>query len=308
MIPKITAIGIGGGGCYSAAQLFERAVPNTKYVAIDTDVKALDSSIVPIKILLGKEFPNGVETWGNPTVGRMVTERAEGEIREITKCTDLVFLLAAMGGGTGTGSIPLIAEIAKQSGALTIAIVSRPFTFEGVNRTRIADEGIQCLLGKVDSLIVVSKDPLLYLRDVSLRKYALYYGASTISELITVPGLINLDFNDVKNTMYRAGLVWMSVGIGSGRNRAVDAAWDALVNPFLNMTPAGARVTLFNVVGGSTLRLSEVNKAAEVIKAEVDPEANIIFGVTHAPGMDEEVRITLIATDLPRNSRISTGK
>jgi cell division protein FtsZ len=216
----------------------------------------------------------------------------------------MVFITGGMGGGTGTGAAPTIAEVAKQGGALTIAVVTKPFTFEGVHRCQVADEGIIRLLGKVDTLIIIPNDRLLDLCDhrtgvdsaFKMADDVLRHGVQAISEVITVPGLINLDFADVKAVMKDAGPAWMSIGTGSGQNRAVDAAKEALASPLLDVSIDGSKGVLFNVVGGSSLTLFEVNQAAELIKQAVDPDANIIFGVAHDPSMDKEVRITLIAT------------
>jgi cell division protein FtsZ len=209
-----------------------------------------------------------------------------------------------VGGGTGTGAAPTVAEVAKHSGALTIAVVTKPFAFEGSRRCQVADEGIKNLLSKVDTLIIIPNDRLLSLCDektgvdnaFKLADDVLRHGVQAISEVITVPGLINLDFADVKAIMKDAGPAWMSIGVASGKNRAVEAAKEALSSPLLDVSVGGSRGVLFNVVGGSSLTLFEVNEAAAVIKEAVDPEANIIFGVAHDPNMDNEVQITLIAT------------
>jgi len=216
----------------------------------------------------------------------------------------MVFITCGMGGGTGTGAAPTIAEIAKQSGALTIAVVTKPFTFEGTHRCQVAEEGVVRLLGKVDTLIIIPNDRLLDLCDektvvdsaFKMADDVLRHGVQSIAEVITVPGMINLDFADVKAVMKDAGPAWMSIGVGSGKNRSADAAREALASPLLDVSIEGSRGVLFNVVGGSSLTLAEVNEAAEVIKQAVDPQANIIFGVAHDPGMDNEIRITLIAT------------
>jgi len=216
----------------------------------------------------------------------------------------MVFITCGLGGGTGTGAAPLIAEVSKQSGALTIAVVTKPFTFEGTHRTQVAEEGVVHLLSKVDTLIIIPNDRLLDLCDKKtavdsafrLADDVLRHGVQAIAEVITVPGLINLDFADVKAVMKDAGPAWMSIGRGSGQNRATDAAREALASPLLDVSINGSKGVLFNVVGGSDLSLFEVNEAAEVIRQAVDPDANIIFGVAHDPAMDKEVRITLIAT------------
>jgi cell division protein FtsZ len=216
----------------------------------------------------------------------------------------MVFITAGMGGGTGTGSASVVAEIAKQSGALTIGVVTKPFGFEGTHRRRVAEEGIARLTGKVDTLIIIPNDRLLNICDqktsvssaFDIANDVLTHGVQAISEVITVPGLINLDFADVKAIMKDAGPAWMSIGVGTGKNRAVDAAKDALSSPLLDVSVQGARGVLFNAVGGNNLTLYEVNEAAEVIRQAIDPEANIIFGVAFDPNLQNDMRITLIAT------------
>jgi cell division protein FtsZ len=216
----------------------------------------------------------------------------------------MVFITSGMGGGTGTGAAPVVAEISKQSGALTIAVVTKPFTFEGAHRCEVAEDGVKQLLDKVATLIIIPNDRLLDLCDQKtgvdnafrMADDVLRHGVQAISEVITVPGVINLDFADVKAVMKDAGPAWMSIGRGSGQNRAVDAAKEALASPLLDASAAGSKGVLFNVVGGTSLTLYEVNEAAEVIKQAVDPEANIIFGVAHDPSMDKDIKITLIAT------------
>jgi cell division protein FtsZ len=222
----------------------------------------------------------------------------------------MVFITAGMGGGTGTGSAPIAAEIAKKSGALTIAVVTKPFAFEGMHRTRTAEEGIAQLLGNVDTMIIIPNDKILDMCDrrtgvdnaFKIADDVVANGVRAISEVITVPGIINLDFADVRAVMKDAGPAWMSIGKGSGQNRAVEAAREALASPLLDVSVSGATGVLYNIVGGADLTLHEVNLAAEIIKDAVDPEANIIFGVGRDQNMDREIRITLIATGfgLPR--------
>jgi cell division protein FtsZ len=221
----------------------------------------------------------------------------------------MIFVTAGMGGGTGTGSAPVVAEIAKASGALTIACVTKPFNFEGNHRMKVAEEGIQGLIGTVDTLIIIPNDRLLTLCDQKtgvdsafrLADEVLANGVQAIAQVITVPGLINLDFADLRAIMKDAGPAWMSIGRGSGQNRAVDAAKNALSSPLLDVAITGARGVLFNVIGGDNLALFEVNEAAEVIKQAVDPDANIIFGVVHDSRMDKDVKITLVATGFEAN-------
>jgi len=253
---------------------------------------------------LGEKLTRGLGVGGDQALGQRAAEESHDELAEIVTGADMVFITCGMGGGTGTGAAPIIAEIAKQGGALTIAVVTKPFKFEGIHRCQVANEGITRLLGKVDTLIIIPNDRLLDLCDqktgvdsaFKLADDVLRHGVQAIAEVITTPGLINLDFADVKAIMKDAGPAWMSMGRGSGQNRAIDAAKQALASPLLDVSINGSKAVLFNVVGSSSLTLFEVNEAADVIKEAVDPEANIIFGVAHDPDMDNDVRITLIAT------------
>jgi cell division protein FtsZ len=247
----------------------------------------------------------GLGVGGDHNAGAKSAEQSRDELRECIGDADMVFLAAGMGGGTGTGAIPFVAELAKQAGALTIAVVTKPFAFEGAHRTQVAEEGIERLLGKVDTLIIIPNDRLLSLCDnktavgnaFKMADDALKHGVQAIAEVITVPGLINLDFADVKAVMKDAGPAWMSIGIGSGQNRAANAAKAALDSPLLDVVSVeGSTGVLFNVAGGDNLTLFEVNEAAQVIREAVDPDANIIFGVVFDPHMDADVRITLICT------------
>jgi len=271
---------------------------------MNTDAQALAIVEAPTRIQLGEKLTRGLGVGGDHNIGQKAAEESRDELAAVIAGADMVFITGGMGGGTGTGAAPVIAELAKQSGALTIAIVTRPFTFEGTHRCQVADEGITRLLSKVDTLIIIPNDRLLGLCnqqtnvDSAFRMAddVLRHGVQAISEVITVPGLINLDFADVKAVMKDAGPAWMSIGIGSGKNRATDAAREALASPLLDVALDGSKGVLFNIVGGSNLTLIEVNEAAEVIRNAVDNEANIIFGVAHDPNMDKDVRITLIAT------------
>ncbi|MCL2140158.1 MAG: cell division protein FtsZ, partial [Dehalococcoidia bacterium] len=227
---------------------------------------------------------------------------------------DMVFVTAGMGGGTGTGSAPVVAQIAKESGALTIAVVTKPFSFEGAHRMQVAQEGVSRLLGKVDTLIIIPNDRLLDLCDpktgvdaaFKMADDVLRHGVQAISEVITVPGMINLDFADVKAVMKDAGPAWMSIGRGTGKNRAIDAAHSALASPLLDVTIEGSKGVLFNIVGGVDLTLFEVNEAAQVIREAVDPDANIIFGVASDASMGNDVRITLVATGFVNKTEASS--
>jgi cell division protein FtsZ len=271
---------------------------------MNTDAQALAITEAPIRIQLGEKLTRGLGVGGDHNLGQKAAEESRDEVKELVAGADMVFITSGMGGGTGTGAAPIIAEVAKQSGSLTIAVVTRPFTFEGTHRCQVADEGIVRLLSKVDTLIIIPNDRLLDLCDektgvdsaFKMADDVLRHGVQAIAEVITVPGMINLDFADVKAVMKDAGPAWMSIGTGNGKNRAVEAAKDALASPLLDVSIDGSKGVLFNVVGGSSLTLAEVNEAAEVMKQAVDPEANIIFGVAHDPNMENDVKITLIAT------------
>jgi cell division protein FtsZ len=301
---KIKVIGLGGGGCNAITRMVQEEIRGVEFVAMNTDAQALAITEAPTRIQLGEKLTKGLGVGGDFVLGQKSAEENRDEIKEIVSGSDMVFVTCGMGGGTGTGAAPTVAEIAKQSGALTIAVVTKPFSFEGNRRCQVADEGIKNLLTKVDTLIIIPNDRLLSLCDdktgvdnaFKLADDVLRHGVQAISEVITVPGLINLDFADVKAIMKDAGPAWMSIGIASGKNRAVEAAREALSSPLLDVSVGGSKGVLFNVVGGSSLTLFEVNEAAAVIKEAVDPDANIIFGVAHDPNMDNEVRITLIAT------------
>jgi len=301
---KIKVIGLGGGGCNAITRMVQEEIQGVEFIAMNTDAQALAITEAPTRIQLGEKLTKGLGVGGDHVQGQKAAEESRDELRETVSGADMVFITCGMGGGTGTGAAPTIAEIAKESGALTIAVVTKPFSFEGVHRCQVSDEGVVRLLSKVDTLIMIPNDRLLDLCDqktavdnaFKLADDVLRHGVQAISEVITVPGLINLDFADVKAVMKDAGPAWMSIGVGSGKNRAVEAAKEALASPLLDVSIEGSKGVLFNVVGGSSLTLFEVNEAAEIIKQAVDPDANIIFGVAHDPNMDNEVRITLIAT------------
>ena len=301
---KIKVIGLGGGGCNAISRMVQEDIQGVDFIAMNTDAQAMALTEAPIRIQLGERLTKGLGVGGDCILGQKAAEESRDELKGVVSGSDMVFITAGMGGGTGTGAAPIIAEIAKQSGALTIAVVTKPFSFEGANRCKVAEEGISQLLGKVDTLIIIPNDRLLDLCDqktgvdnaFKLADDVLRHGVQAISDVITVPGMINLDFADVKTVMKDAGPAWMSMGRGSGQNRAVDAAKEALASPLLDVSAGGSKGVLFNVVGGTSLTLFEVNEAAEVIKQAVDPDANIIFGVARDPSMDKEIKITLIAT------------
>jgi cell division protein FtsZ len=279
-------------------------IQGVEFIAMNTDAQHLAITEAPTRVQLGEKLTKGLGVGGDHNLGQKAAEESSDELKQIVTGADMVFVTGGMGGGTGTGAAPIIAEIAKQSGALTIAVITKPFTFEGTNRRQVAEQGITRLLGKVDTLIIIPNDRLLDLCDqktpvdnaFKLADDVLRHGVQAIAEVITVPGVINLDFADVKAVMKDAGPAWMSIGTGSGKDRAINAAKEALASPLLDVSIEGSKGILFNVVGGTSLTLFEVNEAAAVIKQAVDPDANIIFGVAHDPSMDNEVKITLIAT------------
>lgn len=302
---KIRVIGLGGGGSNAITRMVREDIKGVEFIAMNTDAQALAISEAPVRFQLGEKLTRGLGCGGDNSVGGKAAEENREELKELVSGADMIFLTCGMGGGTGTGSIPVVAEVAKQSGALTIAVVTKPFSFEGAHRMTTAEAGINNLIGKVDTLIIIPNDRLLSLCDQKtgvdaafrLADDVLRHGVQAISEVITVPGMINLDFADVKACMKDAGPAWMSIGVGSGKDRASNAAREALASPLLEeVSIDGAKAVLFNVVGGADLSLFEVNQAAEVIKQAVAPEANIIFGVAQDHAMQGDVRITLIAT------------
>ncbi|MBI4187157.1 MAG: cell division protein FtsZ [Chloroflexi bacterium] len=301
---RIKVVGLGGGGCNAITRMVREDIHGVEFIAMNTDAQALAITEASVRVQLGEKLTRGLGAGGDHNQGQKSAEESRDEIKELVVGADMVFITCGMGGGTGTGSAPVVAEIAKQSGALTIAVVTKPFSFEGTRRRQVAEDGITRLMGKVDTLIIIPNDRLLDLCDQKMPVDAAFqmaddvlrHGVQAISEVITVPGVINLDFADVKAVMKDAGPAWMSIGTGSGQDRAVEAAKAALASPLLDVSVTGSKGVLFNVVGGNSLSLFEVNKASEVIRQAVDPDANIIFGVAHDPAMDKEVKITLIAT------------
>jgi len=301
---KIKVIGTGGGGCNSITRMVREQIAGVEFIAMNTDAQHLAITEASIRIQLGEKLTRCLGAGGDHNIGRRSAEESRDEIKEAMGQADMVFITAGMGGGTGTGSAPVIAEIAKKSGALTIAIVTKPFGFEGVRRAQVAEEGIKSLIDNVDTLIIIPNNRLYDICDQKmsvdgafhLADEVLYHGVQAIAEVITVPGLINLDFADIRTVMRDAGPAWMSIGQGTGHNRAVEAAREALNSPLLDVSVEGAQGVLFNITGSSSLTLAEVNAAAEVIRQAVDPDANVIFGVALNPNMGNEIRLTLIAT------------
>jgi cell division protein FtsZ len=284
--------------------MVQEEIQGVDFIGVNTDAQALLLTEAPTRIQIGEKMTRGLGVGGDHRFGGKAAEQSRDELREAIGDSDMVFLAAGMGGGTGTGTIPYMAELARETGALTIAVVTKPFTFEGTHRMQVAEEGIENLIGKVDTLIIIPNDRLLTLCDnktavgnaFKMADDALRHGVQAIAEVITVPGLINLDFADVKAVMKDAGPAWMSVGLGSGQNRAANAAKAALDSPLLDVSVDGSKGVLFNIAGGNNLTLFEVNEAAQVIREAVDPNANIIFGVVFDSKMESDVRITLICT------------
>ena len=301
---KIKVIGLGGGGCNAITRMVQEEIHGVDFIGVNTDAQALLLTEAPTRVQIGEKMTRGLGVGGDHVLGQKAAEQSRDELRECVRGADMVFVTVGMGGGTGTGAAPVVAELAKEQQALTIAVCTKPFAFEGAHRRDVGEEGIERLLEQVDTLIVIPNDRLLTLCDnktavanaFKMADDVLRHAVQSIAEVITVPGVINLDFSDVKAVMKDAGPAWMSIGHGTGQNRAVDAAKAALASPLLDVSVSGARGVLFNVCGGSSLTLFEVNEAAEIIGKAVNPEANIIFGVVFDPTMDNDVRITLIAT------------
>ncbi|MEW6033670.1 MAG: cell division protein FtsZ [Chloroflexota bacterium] len=306
---KIKCVGCGGAGCNAVTRMVREEIRGVEFITLNTDAQALALSEAPTKIQLGAKLTRGLGAGGDHMMGTKAADESREDIRAALQGADMVFIAAGMGGGTGTGSAPIVAEIARDMGALCICVVTKPFTFEGTHRRLVSEEGIANLVAKTDTLIIIPNDRLLQLCDnktavdgaFKIADDVLRQAVAAISEVITVPGMINLDFADVKAIMKGAGPAWMSIGIGAGQNRAADAAKNALASPLLDVTVAGSKGVLFTVAGGSSLTLFEVNEAAQVIAQAVAPDANIIFGVQLDPKMDSQVRITLIATGFVQN-------
>jgi cell division protein FtsZ len=300
---RIKVIGLGGSGCNAITRMVREQLHGVELIAMNTDAQHLEITEAMQRVQIGEKLTRGLGAGGDHTIGQRAAEESRDIIRDAVAGSDMIFITAGMGGGTGTGSAAVVAEMAKQTGALTIAVVTKPFSFEGAHRSKTAEEGINALMENVDTLIIIPNDRLLELCDqktsvdgaFKLADEVLYHGVQAIAEVITVPGLINLDFADVRTIMKDAGPAWMSIGRGTGQNRAVEAAKQALASPLLDVTMQGAKGVLFNI-SGSNLTLYEVNSAAEVIRQAVDPQANVIFGVVLDNNMGENVRLTLVAT------------
>ncbi|NLG97547.1 MAG: cell division protein FtsZ [Chloroflexi bacterium] len=307
---RIKVIGVGGGGCNAVNRMIDEGLQGIEFIAVNTDGQALLQSKASTRVRIGDKVTRGLGAGGNPEVGRKAAEESAEELYEVLKGSDMVFVTSGMGGGTGTGAAPIVAQIAKEVGALTIGVVTRPFTFEGSRRATAAEAGIGKLKEHADTLIVIPNDRLLQMVDkraslqdaFRLADDVLRQGIQGISELITVPGLINLDFADVRAIMSEGGAALMAVGRASGEDRARVAAEMAISSQLLDITIDGARGILFNVTGDPSLTLFEVNQAAAIIKETAHPDVNLIFGAVVDPSLSDEVRITVIATGFDRTA------
>ena len=300
----IKVVGVGGGGCNAVARMHKNRIPGIDYIVANTDKQALDNSGVPTIVRVGDETARGLGVGGDPSRGRACMEEDRDKMRRTLEGADMVFIAAGMGGGTGTGGAPTAAAIARETGALTIGVVTKPFSFEGFKRQQQAELGIEELRKHVDTLIVIPNDRLSEMNDTNLTIEAAFdladnvlkQGVQAIAELILVTGEINLDFADVRAIMDKAGPAWMAIGRGAGQDRAIKAAEDAMRSPLLEVDIQGARGVMFNVTGGSDLTLDEVQSAADVISEMVHPDANIIFGTVTDPSLRDEIKLTIIAT------------
>ncbi len=305
---NIKVVGVGGGGCNAIDRMIEAGLHGVEFIAINTDAQALMLSKAPTRVRIGDKLTRGLGSGGNPETGKKASEESAEEMYDVLRGADMVFITGGMGGGTGTGACPIVAQISREVGALTIGVVTRPFTFEGSRRIQAAEGGISELKEQADTLIVIPNDRLLQIVDkranlheaFNIADDVLHQGVQGISELITVPGLINLDFADVRTIMSEGGAALMAVGNAKGDERAREAAEKAISSELLDITIDGARGILFNVTGGPDMTLFEVNQAAAIIKETAHPDVNLIFGAVIDPSMGDELRITVIATGFER--------
>jgi cell division protein FtsZ len=311
---KIKVIGIGGGGCNALDRMIEAGLQGVDFIALNTDFQALNRSKAPHKVQLGQKLTKGLGAGSNPEVGRRAAEESRSDIQELLSGADMVFVTAGMGGGTGTGGAPIVANVAREIGALTVGIVTRPFRFEGRRRTRVAGDGVGSLREQVDTLIIIPNDRLLDLvsettslqESFQLADDILRQAVTGITELILKPGLINLDFADVKMVMENSGTAIIGLGEASGEQRAQHAVEHAIASPLLESSIDGARGVLINFIGGRDMSLQEVNMAAELVSSRVDDDANIIFGATVDEEKRDRVRVMILATGFTAD--MATGK
>ncbi len=310
-VARIKVIGVGGGGCNAVNRMIDSGLAGIEFWTVNTDAQALTYSSTTNAMQLGQKLTRGLGAGGNPSIGQKAAEESRDEIFQAVEGADLVFITAGMGGGTGTGAAPIVAECAKEAGALTVGVITRPFTFEGRRRTSQADSGIAALQASVDTLIIIPNDKLLSViseqtpvqEAFRVADDILRQGVQGISDIITISGLVNVDFADVRAVMADAGSALMGIGVGSGKSRAREAAIAATSSPLLETSINGAGGVVFNITGGSDLTLHEVNQAAEIIYESVDPNANIIFGAVIDDRLQGEIRITVIATGFSMESR-----
>ncbi|MED4603716.1 cell division protein FtsZ [Paenibacillus validus] len=315
-LAKIKVIGCGGGGSNAVNRMIDNGVKGVEFITVNTDAQALHLSKSDTKLQIGDKLTRGLGAGANPEVGKKAAEESRELIFNALKGSDMVFVTAGMGGGTGTGAAPVIAEIAKECGALTVGVVTRPFTFEGRKRAMQADQGIAALKEKVDTLIVIPNDRLLEIVDKKtpmLEAFreadnVLRQGVQGISDLIAVPGLINLDFADVKTIMTERGSALMGIGVATGENRAAEAAKKAIMSPLLETSIDGARGVLMNITGGANLSLYEVNEAADIVASASDLEVNMIFGAVIDETLKDEIIVTVIATGFEHKSISTTQR
>jgi cell division protein FtsZ len=317
---SIKVVGVGGAGGSAVNRMIDAGVKGVEFIAVNTDVQALHYNKATKKLHIGKSITRGLGAGMNPELGRQAAEESQNDIRDALKDADMVFVCCGMGGGTGTGASPIVAEIARDLGSLTVATITKPFSFEGVQRTNLAERGLTELADKVDTIITIQNDKLLQVIDKKTSLLdafmvvddILQQGVQGIAELITVPGLINVDFADVKAVMANAGSALMGIGQASGENKAVDAAKSAITSPMLEMSIEGARGILFTITGGVNLGMNDVNEAAKIITASAEDDAKIIFGTCIDPKMKDEIKITVVATgfdgQLGRGSEISADR
>jgi cell division protein FtsZ len=309
---RIKVIGVGGGGNNAVNRMITAGLKGVEFIGINTDAQALQMSRAAEKIQIGVKLTKGLGAGANPEIGHSAAEESRDEIAKILLGADMVFVAAGMGGGTGTGAAPVVAEIAREVGALTVGVVTRPFSFEGRKRAMQAERGILELRDKVDTLITIPNDRLLQVVDkhttmqeaFRIADDVLLQGVQGISDLITIPGLINLDFADVKTIMADTGSALMGIGQASGENRAVDAARKAISSPLLETSIEGAKGLLLNITGGPNLTLMEVNEASQIIGEAADQEANIIFGAVIDENLKEDLRVTVIATGFDQRTNM----
>ena len=313
---KIKVIGVGGGGNNAVNRMIEHGVRGVEFIALNTDRQALYSSRAETKIQLGEKMTKGLGAGANPEIGAKAAEENKNEITEMLKGADMIFITAGMGGGTGTGAAPVVAELAKELGILTVGVVTKPFTFEGKKRLTQAEQGIENLKARVDTLVTIPNDRLLQIAEKKttmasafvMADDVLKQGIQGISDLISVPNLINLDFADVQTIMFDKGIAHMGIGFAAGENRATEAAKQAIKSPLLETSIDGAKSVLLNITGGEDLGIFEVNEAADLIRQAVDQDANIIFGAGIDESLQDEIKITVIATGFDEKSRSGSDK